>query len=1136
MSNNKLTYSSELMTNYLQSVVVSPQKKFQALQTSDGNALLFSIGTDDVFYLNAQTPGSKTGWQQYDLSSILSPAFSNQKVTAKTFAAAQNAQTGNIDLALVVTFNKTDYLYLSLNHGNQTGAIKNDTIQWSVMAYDDPRHAGITLNITNVYMAQSKSGEYIVVDISRDTFTPPSDFVERYYIDPAKTNGKVWNNMVIGGDLDPVNDSIIGRKSGDRVDGTYTLGSINGTTELIYAPLYNAWNPVAPPTITRLTVPAGASAIAAIRKSDGSTDLFVAGNGSLYYFASDKQQDGASGVSVVNHVLLDDVEKLYASAAGNDYVVWGLNRDDEIFYMRCAVNNITSGGWSFPVPIMDKVEQVTPYINLTDNSNVFFAVTGSLLTKAVQSPATTLWSFQQIHLQAPVQAATNSYHSYTTRLQLADDKNQVVANTPLYISTNAQIPVYINNVYYVLNSVPIPVVTDNMGSLTVIELVDDLPGTLLTVSESGGTPVIINTMDNAFQKSVSLDTPDKLKAARVYNDDGSNYALIPQGTSDDDLKSLASANVQLASAYTSVTAPKTAKKSAAMMATPTLKGFEDSVLVEIGDLFSWLESGIEHVIQLVEDVASGFWYLVVKIGEDIYHGLLDCVEKVVGAVKWLYNAVKVAFEDLMKFLSFLFEWDDIKRTQKVIKNITKVYLNDQVDQIEVFKEEFDKQIQNLITLINGWSGVSDFKGLGDAAGQPVNTSSTPTEGMSAPTTLLSYHFQNNAQNISNLKSLPANDPPQNPIDTLFAALKKEGVILDDMIDQFEQLTNEYTTMSLEEILKRIIGILSDTVLLSAQNVVDALLDILYEMAKLAVQALDTPIHIPVLSDILEAIGIPDFSLLDLLSLIAAVPVTIGYKLVHGTAPFPDNNDTSFLINATSLAQIKVALQPPQAARMSLKASVSGSGSSTFSLSQSVAGSIFIAGHVASGFFTIMSDFISTFEAMAPTGENPFGTPSAVLGVLSAVTAGAASFLVPKDPIKNTVVSWISTGTTAVVILAKIVFSGPAQSKFAASTGIMKNLAAGDGRATGAIVNSILIIPALFCTVWHFVELAETDSDHIRSAAIIDETASVTSYISRLSYAIAVNDPDEETRLIPVAVMAVANVATGGLQIAEAVVG
>ena len=203
---------------------------------------------------------------------------------------------------------------------------------------------------------------------------------------------------------------------------------------------------------------------------------------------------------------------------------------------------------------------------------------------------------------------------------------------------------------------------------------------------------------------------------------------------------------------------------------------------------------------------------------------------------------------------------------------------------------------------------------------------------------------------------------------------------------------------------------------------------------------------------------------------------------------------------------------------------------------SVAEAVFIAGHGFAGFFALMSDFVSTFEAAEETGDNPWGIPSAVLGVLGGAAGGVTNVLVPRNPIEDKIISGASTGTTVIRILAKLFFSGPAQGKFAAADNVMKNLAVGDGRATGAIVDAILVIPALAWTGWHFYEIAGEQDNRDRNDAILEEVSNLTSYISRVAYAIAVNDDDPESKAVVIGVMAVANLATAGLQTAEAVVG
>ncbi len=144
-------------------------------------------------------------------------------------------------------------------------------------------------------------------------------------------------------------------------------------------------------------------------------------------------------------------------------------------------------------------------------------------------------------------------------------------------------------------------------------------------------------------------------------------------------------------------------------------------------------------------------------------------------------------------------------------------------------------------------------------------------------------------------------------------------------------------------------------------------------------------------------------------------------------------------------------------------------------------------------------------------------------------------MVPKDPIKNSFVSAIGNATTSIRILCKLIFSGKLQEKFAASSGILNKLSVNDGRATGAIIDAILVVPALACTGFHFYELSQDSASDTRTDAILEEVSNLSSYVARVSYALAVNDDDPESKAIEIGVMAVANLAYAGLQVAEAAV-
>lgn len=340
-----------------------------------------------------------------------------------------------------------------------------------------------------------------------------------------------------------------------------------------------------------------------------------------------------------------------------------------------------------------------------------------------------------------------------------------------------------------------------------------------------------------------------------------------------------------------------------------------------------------------------------------------------------------------------------------------------------------------------------------------------------------------------------------------------------------------------------------------------------ESPHLQVGECQTPIHIPVISDILSEIGIPEFSFLDVACWVAAVPVTLGYKIAHNTAPFPDNDETSFLINAinfqsvvsafsgsTPLAMAEapmsdspnpvptllsvysdptpLAMATPISDSSNLSSALS-SAAGPISMSLGAAQAVFVVGHAVSGVCDLLSAVLDSAEAAEETGDNGFATPAGVAAIVAAAGQGLANLLVPFDPLEQPAVQWVNRGTVMVRLLTKVIFSGPAQSKFAGSPKL-SGLSVADGRGVGAVVDGVLVIPALFCSCWHFYELSKKPAGRSRSIAIVDQTSNVVSYLARLGYTVAVNS-EAEVKAVAIGVMAVADVVSGGLQIAVSVI-
>lgn len=1008
-----------------------------------------------------------------------------------------------------------------------------------------------------MFLSEASDNEYIVVDVIRDPGSPV-ELIFRYYIDPTKYKGTAWKPHDVAIDIEAAAyASCLGRKAEQGpypVDGIYTSGTVGGRPQFVYAPLFNAFDSTIAPNPDVLHLPGGGvpDAIAASRNSDNTSDLYAAASGALYYLASTNQENDATGVLVARNDLFNRVRSLFAFQSGpNQVMVWGLNANDQIFYTTCALDKLQSpAAWSVPVPILASVEQVTPYMNKAYSANTFFAHTGeNKLVKAVKSPDTLMWTFREITL--PPTSTTlpaQKFSSYTTRVQVTDASGQPPGNVPVSISASNVTSVYINHIYYVISGTPIEVNTDALGSLTIVEGVDTLKGTQLTIG-AAGAPVKINPMEKPLKTAAGLDNKEKLKGATIHYLDGSTKLLVPPGVRDTNLDAVANSNAQLATAYASVErAPP--RLTMAVHGPHSVAAVQpDAIIVDVGDFFAWIGheivSGIEHVVKFVEDAAGRVWSVIVEVAGKVYQAVLDSAEAIVSAATWLYNAINTAVKDLISFLEFLFDPADLKRTKEVIKNVVKLFLKYQVDQIKDVRRDFDQRIKAAEAAVNEWAGVGSWSGLGDSATTPVNSKSTPAANQSAPGGLFAHHYQGNAGNWSPQSPVTEPTVDMGPMGALINAIENEVETIGTTIERLGALADNFTKMSLEDALRQLLAIVADLGLESVKNVVDALFDVIASLVDTAINMLDTPIHIPVLSDILKEFGVPEFSFLDIACWIAAIPTNLLYKTIHGATPFPDDKFTSFLISAPDYATLSAAFQtspppPPRPRPMMARAPapprdnmepagpVGPPSGGPIAMPPDVRRAILAVALGSAAFCTLVSAIADVAESAQPSSDNPLAKPSIFLAIVAGALPAAAGFLVPyeTDP---------AIAVTAIRVTLLVIHSGPVQGAMGMSKDVViKAFVAKDRRGVGAFVDALMVLPALFVSIWHFVELGRKPEAIPRSAAIIHEVSNLTSCISRIGYAVAVNAQGPVKAAGAVA-LAIADICTAGLLIGEAVV-
>ncbi|KAE8361158.1 hypothetical protein BDV27DRAFT_167157 [Aspergillus caelatus] len=1088
-----LTYDTELIQNYIQGEIVSPKHKFEALQTNNGHTLLFGIDSSNIFHVIEESSGQhSTGWAQIDLSTtaISSQLPGKKDAVVRTFDVGQSVLDQTIGMAMAVRVEGKDSLFVSLKNSNSDTSWTKKP-EWTLVPFDAVNETQPSIAVAGVWFAETDSQrQYLVVDIDRSGSSTIKD-IARYYVDPSVTSGSRWVKHDVPIDIAAGNyQSCIGRVRRGRIDGIYTAGTSGGSAQLDYVPLENIFGD-GPPLPTRFKLPDNKipSAIATARKENGETDLYILNGSTLYRIAAEKQKDDTTADAVLTHSLLSGTEVLRAMIHQGVLTLFGKNGSDQVYCLSCHIEKVADPrAWNVPVPIANGVEQISAYVNRTDGGNTIFTSGGGRLSKITQD-INTLWKPQNIKL-APASTTEKAliFKSYTTFIHVTDENELAASGATLKISTTSRTPVYINGLYYVLGQSPIEVKADRTGLMTVIEETPNINGATLTVSTDGGvTNTAINPMDKSFEKLGKLNSKDSLRDASFPSETRGGGVvgtpkkspLVKSSTKDSDLDKVAG----------------------------NMAGLNKA----------WLESGVEAVVEVIWHEATQAWHFIVTIAGDIYRAILDTVEAVVAAVEWIFNAIKTAIKAIVQFIEFFI--GDAKNT-------------------------FNQKIESVEKSLNEWADI-DWSPLGDTISKPASSSSKSNSKNQTPgSQLLAHHYKTNANSVSVVADSPLSgdinkDPVQKALDDLHSALSKEDQVISGFRDQIGEVAKQFATMTVEDAIKKIVAILVDGILASVEVVVDALLDLLQDLATAVVGMVDAKLHIPIISDILNAIGIPDISFLDLFTWVAAVCYTVVYKIAKGEPPFQDNKDVQSVIDAGSWDDLIDVLHPPASSSVTSSAFyampvsrlASEPATSTSSKPSVLQDVVFIAGHSVSGICGVIGAFVNALEAEAPTGDNPMSTPSAILGFIGAASQAVADIVSPKDPLEEPIFSALSTATSVTTVVSKLVFSSYGQKKL----GKLGLPTAGDPRGMGAGINVLLVGVGAAATMKHFVELAKDPAGKDRSAAIVGEVSNLTSYISRISYALAVNDIDEDTRQVVIAVMTVSNLITAGLQIAEAII-
>ena len=103
---------------------------------------------------------------------------------------------------------------------------------------------------------------------------------------------------------------------------------------------------------------------------------------------------------MVNNAVIAGVQRFHAVSSALTTEVWGVSRQGALFYTRCATGaEAQAAAWSRPLPILQNVQRIAPFLNNADDGAVLFAHVGEQdLVQLTKDPVTGAWQQRSILL------------------------------------------------------------------------------------------------------------------------------------------------------------------------------------------------------------------------------------------------------------------------------------------------------------------------------------------------------------------------------------------------------------------------------------------------------------------------------------------------------------------------------------------------------------------------------------------------------------------------------------------------------------------------------------------------------------------------------------------------------------------
>lgn len=913
--------SSSLMYNYLAATSVDASYPLASAEDAGGSPLLFSVGASSAdanrktLWVMLRDTTVQTGWRQVELSP-------DTIRDVQCYAVIQ-AQSGEIILAVAMddgAGGSRVFVSPPLVPATNGSAWSTLAAAWS-QRQGGPAGSPVQRLLLGDYV-NAQQAPMLIAEVKSTSGT-----MGRYFVDASTSStSNAWSNWAPPQDMKTLYDVVVASASitGDTYRGTWTLYDDNsGKRCLLFTSLLDSHSTS---HTLQVQAPSGARCLWALPDpNNGLSALYVGGDGLWWFPSTGLKNAKSAALAIASADLLPGVSSVLAHQDGSRVSVWAVDSSQRLMCVSNAVG--ATSGWSAPLQQAEHVSHIAPRRNQKRRTSELFCSTtnNSSITYLWQDPSSTSW--QNTDMVLPSNGNGQQFACYTTVARFTDASGAPLINQTVQLNASEWAHVMVNGYWTDLDSgTPVEVKTDSAGTVTLINKVSDV-----------GTPMF--RFSAAFlSEPVTADPSAELRAnlaRKLQSADLSTWKkadgtlVVPPGTDPDLVAQIQASLQQLmdnmgslpadgsAAAAPDASTPSAPQPTAQARVVRTtsfsvLGDVGNAIETAAGDVLQALETAAgavyQYVIQPIASAAGNLLQFFVKIGEQVLTFVIRTISEALQLISWLFQQLAVLIGDLISLLGFLFNWGDILNTQRALETMTTDIvtwvggeLKNAGPTISAF---FDSLISGWDDIVNQAMGLQDVS-LGQVTSQTKSSATSEQQSaMACMTTSPGGTFSTYQVSHGGLVDTELS-PSENPLVQAVMDFTQTAVsILGDVAGTVKELLGNLKTMldqgtfTLKGFLALLAGETVQAVLMAARDLIVGLCAVAADVAQAMVQdLLLRPVKIPLISWLYkELTGEDSLTMLGALSLLAAIPITIVYKLLTGEAPVREQ-DTAQLKQA-----------------------------------------------------------------------------------------------------------------------------------------------------------------------------------------------------------------------------------------------